>query len=86
MGRPDKLRKKMHLQSPDPKGLFGDDYLLRNSGATAAELEYCDEDAQALLGHRHVNMTKKYSKTQLQRRERMARDRKNPFEEETEKS
>ena len=55
-------------------------YLLRNSAATATELEYSDEDAQALLGHTNVNMTKRYSKTLLKRRERMARDRRNPFE------
>lgn len=55
-------------------------YLLRNSAATATELEHCDEDAQALLGHRHVNMTKRYSKTQLKRREALAQNRHNPFE------
>ena len=55
-------------------------YLLRNSAATATELEHSDEDAQALLGHKTVNMTKRYSKTQLKRREVMARNRRNPFE------
>ncbi len=59
-------------------------YLLRNSAATAAELEHSDEDAQALLGHQTVNMTKRYSKTQLKRREKLARDRHNPFETDTE--
>ena len=61
-------------------------YLLRNSAATATELEHSDEDAQALLGHKHVNMTKRYSKTQLKRREKMARNRRNPFEIESEES
>ena len=57
-------------------------YMLRHSAATDAELAYSDTDAQALLGHKTVNMTKRYSKAQLQRRERMARDRHNPFESE----
>ena len=61
-------------------------YLLRNSAATATELERSDEDAQALLGHRTVNMTKRYSKTQLKRREKMARNRHNPFEAEGQES
>jgi integrase len=55
-------------------------YLLRNSAATATELAHSDEDAQALLGHRTVNMTKRYSKTQKARREALARKRQNPFD------
>jgi integrase len=55
-------------------------YQLRHAAATDAELAHSDEDAQALLGHTSVNMTKRYSKTQLKRRERMARNRRNPFE------
>ena len=55
-------------------------YQLRHAAATDAELAYSDTDAQALLGHTTVNMTKRYSKTQLKRRERMARDRRNPLE------
>jgi len=61
-------------------------YLLRNSAATATELEHSDEDAQALLGHKHVNMTRRYAKTQLKRREKMALNRHNPFEKESEES
>ena len=56
-------------------------YMLRHSAATDAELAYSDSDASALLGHKTINMTKRYSKSQLQRRERMARDRHNPFDE-----
>jgi integrase len=55
-------------------------YLLRNSAATATELAHSDEDAQALLGHTTVNMTKRYSKTQKTRREALARKRHNPFD------
>jgi len=55
-------------------------YLLRNSAATATELAHSDEDAQALLGHKTVNMTKRYSKTQKTRREKLARNRRNPFD------
>ena len=57
-------------------------YQLRHSASTATELAYSDEDAQALLGHRTVNMTKRYTHAQLERREKMARDRRNPLESE----
>jgi integrase len=57
-------------------------YQLRHSASTATELAHSDEDAQALLGHRTVNMTKRYTHTQLARREALARNRKNPFESE----
>ena len=55
-------------------------YQLRHSASTATELEHSDEDAQAMLGHKNVNMTKRYSKTQLKRRETLALNRRNPFE------
>lgn len=55
-------------------------YLLRHAAATITELEHSDTDAQALLGHQSVNMTKRYSKAQLARREELARNRRNPFE------
>ena len=60
-------------------------YQLRHSASTATELTHSDEDAQALLGHRSVNMTKRYTHTQLIRREELARNRCNPFETEEEK-
>jgi integrase len=59
-------------------------YQLRHTAATDAENSYGDESAQALLGHRNVNMTKRYSKAQLTQREKLARDRHNPFEPEGE--
>jgi integrase len=59
-------------------------YQLRHAAATAAELAHSDADAQALLGHRTVNMTKRYSKAQLAQREELARNRQNPFETEGE--
>ena len=55
-------------------------YQLRHSASTATELAHSDEDAQALLGHRTVNMTKRYTHTQLNRREALARNRHNPFD------
>ena len=55
-------------------------YQLRHSASTATELEYSDEDAQALLGHKTVNMTKRYTHSQLERREKLARNRSNPFD------
>ena len=54
-------------------------YQLRHSASTATELTHSDEDAQALLGHRTVNMTKRYTHSQLIRREELARNRRNPF-------
>ena len=54
-------------------------YQLRHTAATATELAHSDEDAQALLGHRSVNMTKRYSHNQLTRREELAKKRHNPF-------
>ena len=59
-------------------------YQLRHAAATDTELAYGDEGAQALLGHRTVNMTKRYSKAHLALREKLARDRQNPFETEGE--
>jgi len=61
-------------------------YQLRHSASTAAELTHSDEDAQALLGHRTVNMTKRYTHTQLKRREKMALNRRDPFEAEDEEN
>ena len=58
-------------------------YLLRHAAATETELAHGDTEAQALLGHRTVNMTKRYSKTQLTQREKLARNRYNPFETES---
>ena len=58
-------------------------YQLRHTASTVAELEHSDEDAQALLGHRNVNMTKRYTHTQLERREKLARNRCNPFDTES---
>jgi len=61
-------------------------YQLRHAAATAAELAHSDADAQALLGHRTVNMTKRYSKAQLMQRETLARNRHNPFDVEGERA
>jgi integrase len=55
-------------------------YLLRNSAATEIELEHGLDAAQAQLGHTTADMTKRYSKAQLKQREKLARERKNPFE------
>jgi len=55
-------------------------YQLRHAAATEMELAHGDSNAQALLGHRTVNTTKRYSKAQLTQREKLARNRRNPFE------
>jgi integrase len=56
-------------------------YLLRNSAATAIELEHGLDKAQAQLGHTSANMTKRYSRAQLKQREHLALNRRNPFAE-----
>jgi len=59
-------------------------YLLRNSAATAIESEVGLDEAQAQLGHKTADMTRRYSKAQLRIREGLARNRRNPFESESE--
>jgi len=61
-------------------------YQLRHAAATEVELAHSDTEAQALLGHRTVNMTRHYSKAQLRQREELARNRQNPFESEGEEA
>ena len=58
-------------------------YRLRNSAATATEEKIGLDEAQAQLGHKSANMTRRYSKAQLRIREKLARDRQqhNPFDE-----
>ena len=56
-------------------------YQLRHATATVIELEDGLDAAQAQLGHKTANMTKRYSKAQLKTREKLARNRKNPFDE-----
>ena len=61
-------------------------YLLRNSATTDIESEIGLDAAQAQLGHTSANMTRRYSKAQLRIREKLARNRRNPFETEGEGS
>jgi integrase len=61
-------------------------YLLRNSTATDLEAEVGLDAAQAQLGHTSANMTRRYSKAQLRIREELAKNRRNPFEEDGKES
>ena len=54
-------------------------YQLRHTAGTEAEKIGGLDKAQALLGHRTANVTKRYAHGQLEIAESMARDRKNPF-------
>jgi integrase len=59
-------------------------YMIRRRAETATELEYGLDFAQALLGHRKADMTKRYSDALLEKRDKLARERKkesaqNPF-------
>ncbi|MCL2305263.1 MAG: site-specific integrase [Planctomycetaceae bacterium] len=54
-------------------------YQLRHAAATAIEKEFGLDKAQAQLGHKTANMTKRYAHAQLVITEELARNRKNPF-------
>jgi integrase len=56
-------------------------YRIRNRVATEIESKVGLDAAQAQLGHTSANMTKRYSDAQLAIRERLALERKNPFDE-----
>ena len=60
-------------------------YLLRNAAATDIELRHGLDEAQAQLGHTTADMTKRYSAAQLKQREKLARNRVNPFQTEEKK-
>ena len=55
-------------------------YQLRHSASTDIELEHGIDASQAMLGHRTANTTKRYSHGQLAKAEKIARNRRNPFE------
>jgi integrase len=61
-------------------------YLLRNSAATATELEVGLDESQALLSHTSADMTRRYSKAQLQIRKKLAMSRRDPFGSEVEET
>jgi len=58
-------------------------YQLRHAAGTAVEKTEGLDKAQALLGHRTANITKRYAHGQLAIAEEMARKRVNPFEDES---
>jgi len=55
-------------------------YQLRHTAATETEESVGLDEAQAQLGHRTAQITRRYSKAQLKIREGLARNRRNPFE------
>ena len=54
-------------------------YMLRHAAGTDAEKTGGLDHAQALLGHKTANVTKRYAHGQLAIASQMARERKNPF-------
>jgi integrase len=54
-------------------------YRLRNTTATHIEEEYGLDEAQAQLGHTSADMTRRYSRAQLKKREELALKQVNPF-------
>ena len=57
-------------------------YQLRHSAGTEAEKTGGLDNAQALLGHKTANVTKRYAHGQLVIAENLARNRQNPFDDE----
>ena len=55
-------------------------YQLRHAAGTAAENEGTLDDAQALLGHRTPDTTRRYAHSQQAKAESLARNRRNPFD------
>ena len=54
-------------------------YQLRHAAITRVSLMHGKDAAQALAGHTSATMTDNYDKSQLRKREKIARKRKNPF-------
>jgi integrase len=54
-------------------------YQMRHTAATMLELEADIEDAQILLDHESVDTTKRYTKKRLEKSKKLARNRRNPF-------
>jgi len=54
-------------------------YQLRHAAITVTSFEHGVDAAQALAGHRSPAMTENYDHSQLRKRERLAKKRKNPF-------
>ena len=54
-------------------------YQLRHAAITITSLENGKDAAQALAGHTSSKMTEVYDHSQLRKREKLARERKNPF-------
>jgi len=59
---------------------FWTPYQLRHAAGTAAENEGTLDDAQALLGHRTPDTTRRYAHNQQAKAESLARNRRNPFD------
>ena len=80
------IEKGNKVLSPDQQIPNWVPYQIRHTAATAMELEVGLDESQALLAHKSANMTRRYSKAQLAKREKLAMDRRNPLEIEDGKS
>jgi integrase len=76
------IRKGNRTLPADKKIPHWTPYQLRHAAGTAAEKAGGLDKAQALLGHKTANVTKRYAHGQLAIAESMARSRKNPFDDE----
>jgi integrase len=59
---------------------------MRHTAATVMEETSGLDDAQALLDHSSANTTRRYAHGRLEKLKALARNRRNPFEDSTEKS
>ena len=74
--------KRVNLDLPEGEKVpHWTPYQLRHAAATAIEKRNGLDEAQAQLGHTTADMTKRYSHAQLVTREKLARERINPFAE-----
>ena len=76
------IRKGNKILQEEQKIPHWTPYQLRHSAGTEAEKMGGLDNAQALLGHKTANVTKRYAHGQLTIAESMARERRNPFDDE----
>jgi integrase len=78
---------KANRQLPDGEKIpLWTPYQLRHSAGTEAEKGGGLDKAQALLGHKTPNVTRRYAHAQLTIAEDLARNRRNPFDSDEKKA
>ena len=76
---------KVNRRLPDGEKIpYWTPYQIRHRAATAMELEFGIDEAQTLLDHATPDTTQRYSHARLQKLKKLAKNRRNPFEDEPE--